>query len=107
MSRKGKCRNAIVVTCGSCGYKQKYKGLPPIANHSKKRASKQQVDTPEQKHNDVFGQTDVILLPQTKKSTMLDAGRKTKKQKNTSGISQNKKSGKSSGLLDFLSSLND
>jgi hypothetical protein len=103
----GTCRNAIVVTCGSCGYKQKYKGLPPVANNSKGSASKQQVDTPKQKQKDVFGQADVIQLPKSGKSTTLDAGRKTKKQKKASGISQNTKSGKSSGLLDFLSSLND
>jgi hypothetical protein len=96
-----------VVTCGSCGYKQKYKGLPPVADNSKRGASKQRVDTPKQNHEDCFGQTDVIQLPKTRKSTTLDAGRKPKKQKKTAGISQNKKSGKSSGLLDFLSSLND
>jgi hypothetical protein len=101
----GTCRNAIVVTCGSCGYKMKYRGLPPVRS-SKRNASKQ-VDTSKQKADDAFGQADVIQLPKPTIPTKLDRSTKTKKQKKGSGISQNKKSGKSSGLLDFLSSLND
>lgn len=102
----GTCRNAIVVTCGWCGYQVKYKGLSPV--RSCKSSTSKQVERSKQTVDDVFGQADVIQLPKTEIPTKMDRSAKTKKQKTKgSGISSNKKSGKSSGLLEFLSSLND
>lgn len=97
----GTCRNAVVVTCGSCGWKLKYKGLPPVKQQQtirKEEPKKPVVKPPPPKG---LGDGDVISLP-TK-----GTGRKDKKRQRVQAISNHAKKQKSSGLLNFLSSLND
>lgn len=96
----GTCRNAIVVTCGSCGWKLKCKGLPPVRQQhvSAKEEPKKQAAAAHPSEG--IGDGDIVSLPNPGKRLNRISKRKMRK-----GISTARK--QKSGLLDFLSSLND
>ena len=97
----GCCRNMVVVTCGSCGWKLKHKGLPPERQQPVK--AKEIPKNPISSSPDDLG--DVVMLPNTPagKTGKNHAGKRSRKTKQ----SLSSKKTKSSGLLDFLSSLNN
>jgi len=98
----GSCRNAVVVTCGSCGWKLKYKGLPPVRQQPtsiKEESKRSAAPSPKELAGDV------ISLP--KKPAGKKPGGKRSRAQGISTAKKQNKNAKSSGLLDFLSSLND
>lgn len=104
----GACRNAVVVTCGSCGWKLKYKGMPPIRQQQQQHQKKNVVAKQEKRKKpavapkqDSLGIGDLVSLPKWGAG-----GKHPKNKKRKKTISDAKKDQKS-GLLDFLSSLND
>lgn len=97
----GACRNAMVVTCGACGYNLKYKGMPSRRQVvMKKQEPKKPPAAASTKGR--LGSGDIVSLPKRGGKSSL-----TRRQR-TQGISTAKPQAKrGSGLLDFLSSLND
>lgn len=99
----GACRNAVVVTCGSCGWKLKYKGMPPVKTQTKNvkvEDPKKSFARPSPKKD--LGDGDLISLP---RSCAGGRTEKANKRKRARAISDSRK--QKSGLQDFLSSLND
>lgn len=99
----GACRNAVVVTCGSCGWKLKYKGMPPVKTQTKNvkvEDPKKSFARPSPKKG--LGDGDLISLP---RSCAGGRTEKANKRKRARAISDSRK--QKSGLQDFLSSLND
>lgn len=101
----GTCRNVVVVTCGSCGWKLKHKGLPPSRQQAvkAKKATKKAPEKPVSLPTNGLG--DVVALPHTPagKVGKKKAGKGPRKAQRP----LSSKKAKSSKLLDFLSSLND
>lgn len=98
----GTCRNAIVVTCGSCGYKLKYKGLPPVRQQQERASTKEEQKKPAATSPKGLGDGDLVSLPGK------GAGERRSKGARRKIISTRKKPNKKpSDLLNFLSSLND
>jgi len=110
----GSCRNAIVLTCGYCGTKQKMRGQPNRVRTKKEKisASTRKTQTKNVKHSEEkdhdLGLLDVVPLPNRSKDNATLSGPGKKDHLDKSKSKKAKKSfGKKSGLLDFLSSLND
>ena len=104
----GSCRNAISLSCGSCGTKQMMKGLPPRTTRKKHVAHR---DFPPKsvrvsKYGDVeLNHLDLVPLPKT--HTKHVSVMKRDNQRLDGTVRKGKKGKGKSGLLDFLSSLND
>ena len=99
----GTCRNALVVTCGSCGYKLKYKGLPPVRQQTISKLKGNGHTESKEPVPKGLGEGDVISLP--KKGTKHAS--KRSKGKGSTSRKQKKQAQSGSGLMNFLSSLND
>ena len=108
----GSCRNAISLSCGSCGTKQIMKGLPPRTTRKKNVAKKDFIRKLHPKsdriprHGDVeLNHLDFLPLPKTQNKPALVT--KNKNLRLDGNARKGKKGKGMSGLFDFLSSLND
>jgi hypothetical protein len=119
----GSCRNAIVISCGSCGARRKTTGLAPINIQTKKKVDVTQLRTTkldtthrppaenrERQDCNLAGLNFVPLSSNKSKNSTMQLHHSMLVNPLGGGkISKAKKGQKKpkSGLLDFLSSLND
>jgi hypothetical protein len=118
----GSCRNAIVISCGSCGARQRTRGLAPIIIRTKKKMGAAQLriksdtthgppaeDGKRQECN--FAGLNFVQLSTSKPNSTTQLQHSTPIKPSLGGGKSSKaKKGQEkqkSGLLDFLSSLND